>query len=295
MTQTIGIDHGYGYIKTVHAAFEAGVGVYGTEPPLLTRVVKYNGKYYALGGGRQKVKPKKTTDENYYIMTLGAIAEELKFRSETQASIVIAAGLPLTRFGAEKDEFKKYLLKNETLHFEYERIRYDIKIEDVVLYPQGYSAIVEWISDVDDVCTLVDIGSWTVDIMPMFKKRPDMKQCKSLNGGVITCMNSINEECRRVLGEEVDEHQIQKIMLDEKCSIPEKYRNIIQAGVKSFANELMESLREQGVKIDSTSTFFVGGGACIVKNFLPSMDCVTILNDIHANAKGYELLCKSRR
>ena len=45
--------------------------------------------------------PDKTTapeylDEDYYVLTLAAIAKELKAENFTEAHIVIAAGLPLT-------------------------------------------------------------------------------------------------------------------------------------------------------------------------------------------------------
>ena len=41
-------------------------------------------------------------NEYYYLMTLGAIAEELKYRKVTDANVILGAGLPLTRFGIEK-------------------------------------------------------------------------------------------------------------------------------------------------------------------------------------------------
>ena len=56
----IGIDHGYGYVKTVHSSFVAGVTPFGVEPPLLDRVLKYDGKYYIIGGERQGVQRLKT-------------------------------------------------------------------------------------------------------------------------------------------------------------------------------------------------------------------------------------------
>ena len=46
----IGIDHGFGYVKTVHSSFLAGVEPFGVEPPLKNRALKYEGKYYILGG-----------------------------------------------------------------------------------------------------------------------------------------------------------------------------------------------------------------------------------------------------
>ena len=55
----------------------------------------------------------------------------------------IAAGLPLTSYGREKPAFRKYLLRNagQTTEFGYEGRKYRITIEDVLLFPQGFTAL----------------------------------------------------------------------------------------------------------------------------------------------------------
>ena len=39
---------------------------------------------------------------------------------------------------------------------------------------------------------IVDIGSWTIDIMPVINKSPDESKCVTIPKGLITCMRSIN-------------------------------------------------------------------------------------------------------
>nr|WP_243252927.1 hypothetical protein [[Ruminococcus] lactaris] len=46
---------------------------------------------------------------------------------------------------------------------------------------------------------IVDIGSWTIDIMPVINKSPDESKCVTIPKGLITCMRSINEQCVRQL------------------------------------------------------------------------------------------------
>lgn len=289
----IGIDHGFGYVKTVHSSFLAGVEPFGVEPPLKNRALKYEGKYYILGGKRQSVQRIKTTNEDYYLMTLGAIGEELKYRRVTEANVLLGAGLPLTRFGAEKEEFKKYLLKNSQVSFEYEGISYKVKFADVRLFPQGYSAIIKDMEELiggEEEAILVDIGSWTLDILPIVQGIPNMANCKSEPNGIIKAMNRINEEVNRELGEGVSEIKMQLIMQNKPCKIPERYREIIERGMRRYAEDIMTRLREE-FETNTTPLIIVGGGSCVIQNFYEyDPEMTTIITDFAANAKGYEFL-----
>ena len=51
---------------------------------------------------------------------------------------------------------------------------YHIEIDDVAVFPQCYAAVVDKDTDYGKRKTLVvDIGSWTIDIMPVINKSPD--------------------------------------------------------------------------------------------------------------------------
>ena len=45
----IGIDHGYGNMKTRHTVFKSGVKCYEKEPAIASNVLEYGGKYYVIG------------------------------------------------------------------------------------------------------------------------------------------------------------------------------------------------------------------------------------------------------
>ena len=106
----IGIDHGYAAIKTPNFSFPSGVVAYDFEPYTNQDVLKFDGKYYVVGSGRQPLQKDKTKSDDYYLLTLAAIAKELQHRkAEHNAEIVIAAGLPLTSFGRDKTRFRDSL------------------------------------------------------------------------------------------------------------------------------------------------------------------------------------------
>ena len=49
----IGIDHGYGNIKTANHIFKTGVMEYDAEPLFTNDMLVYNGKYYTIGEGHK--------------------------------------------------------------------------------------------------------------------------------------------------------------------------------------------------------------------------------------------------
>lgn len=70
----IGIDHGYYAIKTRQVSFPSGIIGYDYEPYTMQNVLQYQGKYYVCGRGRQTLVKNKTSNDNYYLLTLAAVA-----------------------------------------------------------------------------------------------------------------------------------------------------------------------------------------------------------------------------
>ena len=90
---TIGVDHGYAAMKTAHCSFPSGLAEYEHEPYTQKNVLCYDGKYYVVGSGRQPLQQDKTVDENYYLLTLAAIAKEIAYRNApTTTPVILAAG-----------------------------------------------------------------------------------------------------------------------------------------------------------------------------------------------------------
>lgn len=101
----------------------------------------YNGRYYLFDEGHKEFFAEKTSDEDYYLMTLAAIAKEFEPEGITDAEIVIAAGLPLTWMSRQKEAFAAYLSRNEEVSFQYNRKNYHIRIAGVKIYPQRESCV----------------------------------------------------------------------------------------------------------------------------------------------------------
>ena len=91
----IGIDHGYGNIKTANHCFKTGITTHDSEPLFTKDMLTYNGKYYLIGEGHKEFLPEKQNDEDYYILTLAAISTELSDEGLTEADAVSYTHLTL--------------------------------------------------------------------------------------------------------------------------------------------------------------------------------------------------------
>ena len=265
----IGIDHGYYAIKTRQVSFPSGIIGYDYEPYTMQNVLQYQGKYYVCGTGRQTLVKNKTSNDNYYLLTLAAIAEEIKHRkAERKTEVILAVGLPLSSFGREKQGFREYLLRKEQpVRFLYESELYEITIKDVKLFPQGYSALAlhpEYLKNEPSVL-LVDIGGWTVDLMRLDNAVPNAATCRSLELGVIRCIDETAEQVRRNTGLSVTETQIERVLRGESCSMAEEARRIIQENGRKYIERILSAVTESGFDLRAVPTVFMGGGSAILK------------------------------
>lgn len=294
-TMNIGIDHGYYAIKTRHFSFPAGIAVYSHEPYTLKNTLEYGGKFYVCGTGRQPILRNKTENDNYYLLTLAAIAREIKQRGEnTECSVTLAAGLPLAGFGREKKFFREYLLRSsQPVCFKFEGVPYKITIEDVKLFPQGYSAIAihpELIQNEPSVL-LMDIGGWTVDLMRLDNGVPNASTCRSLELGMIRCIDETKEQVRRDVGLSVTDAQVERVLAGKPCSMDEKARSIIRRQGRLYTERLLSAVMESGFDLKAIPVVMLGGGASVVKGNVSPQDglCrVFALTDDRVNAEGFE-------
>lgn len=143
-TKIIAVDHGYGNIKTANTVTPTGITAYETEPIFTGNILEYNGIYYRIGEGHKEFIPDKAMDEDYYLLTLMAVAQELNVFSIHEADVHLAAGLPLTWIRNQREAFRSYLLQNPEVRFSFNSKNYHIRFVGCSLYPQGYPAVVNF-------------------------------------------------------------------------------------------------------------------------------------------------------
>ena len=295
-TAIIGIDHGYAAMKTAHCSFPSGLVAYEHEPYTLKDVLEYEGKYYVVGSGRQPLQKDKTRTEDYYLLTLAAIAKELTCRGEgTTAEVHLAAGLPLTSFGRDKKPFREYLYRGgEPVSFCFEGLDYTVAIDQVSLFPQGYAAVLTQSALLEEPSVIVaDIGGWTVDLMRLGDRIPNAATCRSLELGMIRCLDEVSEQIRRNLGLSMTAAQIESVLRCDSNRVNEDAKRIIRQQADAYVARLLSAITESGLDARAMPTVFLGGGAALLKRHVSAADGLfhpIILDDVSLNAKGYERL-----
>ena len=292
----IGVDHGYAAMKTTHCTFPTGLVEYEHEPYTRKGVLEYGGKFYVVGSGRQPLQKDKTQTEDYYLLTLAAIAMEMGFRGTNgMADIHLAAGLPLTSFGRDKKAFRDYLLRaGGPVTFRYEGESYTITVSDVSLFPQGYAAVLTQPELLDEPSVIVaDIGGWTVDLMRLDRRIPNAATCRSLELGMIRCLDEISEQIRRGLGLSMTAAQIESVLRGDASHVNEDAKKIIYQEAERYTKRLLSAIAESGLDVRAMPAVFLGGGATLLKHHASAADGLCrpiILDDVCLNAKGYERL-----
>ena len=289
----IGVDHGYGNIKTANHCFPAGVISSDTEPPIPQDLLVYSGKYYLIGAGHKEFIADKFEDEDYYVLTLAAIAYELKKENLTQASVFIAAGLPLTWIGSQKEHFKEYLLKNKTVDFTFRHTDYHIEIVGADVFPQGYAAIFDKLTDMDGITMMCDIGNGTMNLMKIVNHKPDLKNMFTEKFGTHQCTLAVRESMMKTHHVNIDDAIVTDILRTGTANINEKYLETIISTVKEYTKGIFDRLKARDYDPEAMNLYVTGGGGCLIKNFA-DIDRVTSNEDICANAKGFEFMAHQK-
>ena len=289
----IGIDHGYGNIKTASSCFRTSVKAYDTEPTFTGNMLVYNGRYYIIGEGHKEFIPEKQNDDDYYILTLAAVARELYARNLESASVYLAAGLPLTWVGEQKDEFKAYLLRETHVDFVFKKRTFHVDFVGADILPQGFAAVTNQMSEFRGVNMICDIGNGTMNVMYINDHRPIVEKMFTEKYGTHQCVLNIREQLMRRFGSVPDDTIIEGVLRFGTADIAPKYLEVIKAAATEYVAGIFRKLREHEYNPDLMKLYVVGGGGCLIKNFGqydPSR--VVIKDDICATAKGYEFLTK---
>lgn len=287
----IGIDSGYGNIKTANCCFPASVSTYAKEPVFKENLLVFESKFYLIGEGHKEFLADKTKDLDYYVLALAAIARELNIRKMTCGKIRIAAGLPLTWVSGQRNEFRNYLMQNRIVDFSFRNISYHVEIVGVDVFPQGFAAVADRLSDFRGVNMICDIGNGTMNIMFINDKKPVSGNMFTEKYGTHQCLLAVRENVMRAHHTTVDEAIINRVFRFGTADIKEEYLKTITDTATDYVEGIFQRLREHEYNPELMRLYVLGGGSCLIRNFgVYDASRVTINDDICATAKGYEYL-----
>lgn len=299
----ISVDHGNKSIKTPHAIFTSGLVMSDGLQGFKTDYIGWNGKYYSLTERRISYLRDKTEDDRFFILTLFAIAKELEYRdiSETldPIDITILVGLPPAHYEQLHSRFEQYFLRRrEAIDFEYNGKYYSVRINKVLSYPQAFAAAVTQYSTLKahSVAYIIDIGGFTIDVLKLRYGRPDLEVVESFEKGVITLYNSIASKCNSQYARILEECEIDEVIRNQPTVLPGEVQQLIRSMTADFLSEFYNFLRERGIDVSTSKCVFAGGGSLLLRGMIERGNKVAFpifIEDIHANAIGYEVLYQS--
>lgn len=318
----IAVDTGNRFMKTAHAEpFCAGlVRHYDTPPIVSSDTLFYDGNYYTFSDEQGFHRQDKTTDDYYFILSLAAIAREIIMKSamiatpigrevdfatamqeavkrqpEFNEMIYLSVGLPPRDMKVQSQKLKAYYMRNgETLRFTYNGIKFNIRIADVFVSPQGFAAV--YPSDqfarvsAAPQSYIIDIGGYTTDIARIVNQRMDTSFFESLDFGVIHLYNEIKSMIGRDFQLQITTVHIEAILHGQSINYP-AIEEAVRKASRTYARKIVDALRDKGMDLTLSVPVLVGGGSLLLHDALDAAignPSLITIPDVRANAIGYE-------
>ena len=299
----IGVDAGYGNMKTARTIYPTGLVAMDTKPFFDGDILEYNGTWYRIGEGHKAYNPDKTADEDFYILTLASIAAELSTEQITEANVHLALGLPTTWTGRQRMDYQRYMMRNPDVQFTFNDIQYTIHLIDCSVFPQGYAALVP-LMDNDKkyngfrqfagTVMMADIGNGTMNIMRLVNGKPNDQHCWTEVLGVNQCVLTVRKQMTDKYGIDMPETVIEQFLRTGTTNISRELLDSLTAIVRGYVTGLFDALRVHGYDARLMKLFVMGGGGCLMKHFGKyDPNAVIFVDDLHASAKGYEYMAQA--
>ena len=299
--QVVATDIGNRRVKTPLFDFDTGLVKHGPHrPPIMVDTLFYDGSYYSITERRLAVRTDKTEDDDVYILTLFAIAKELREAHkmndsrEIKDNIYLAVGLPPGHKEKYGDKLARYYRKKKTVQFIYKDISYDVKISTVSINVQCFSAVVQMLDKLSDVTRafVIDIGGYTTDVVLLVNGIPDTEFTQSLDRrGTVNFCNKVAQELASKSDIELMPIYIENYLRGIDDDLPDEVKSVITRMAEEYATQIVRELSERGVDFKVSTPVFVGGGSEMFRKWLTTVNPKAIFHtDIRANAAGYEYL-----
>ena len=130
---------------------------------------------------------------------------------------------------------------------------------------------------------LMDIGGWTVGLMRLVNGIPNASACRSLELGMIRCIDEAKEQVRRETGLSVTDAQVERVLAGQSCSMDENARSVIQKQGRIYTEALLSAAMEAGFDLKAVPAVMLGGGASVIQRGIRPQDGLrrffTLLDD----------------
>ena len=289
-TTILGIDHGNGNIKTASSVFPCGFKKQETKPSQIFSqdILEYKGCFYSLTPNRFPYEIDKTKNENCLILTLFAIAKEVKARAMKNKldfdwkkdfsgfvgkDVVLSIGLPPAHFEKQRDSFKNYFLNAARygLDFRYNDKSFSIHIKEIFVFPQDYAAAIIYKQDLIKkygTVYCIDIGDGTVDLLALKNGMPDKDVMVSRELGMSRLREQIIDDIINDYNMTLDGSIIEDVLTPGREVIaPDEVVSRIRQETTAWAEKIVDQLHSKVPDFRFAPTILCGGGSILLAPF----------------------------
>ena len=300
--------------------FTPGLTRHGQKvPPLSTGALTFEGLHYSISSSqRLPIRRDKTHDEDYRLLTLGAIAMEIRNAFPQQDSygskdapvtVALALGLPVAHLSLSaqdgellRSKYKDFFgFSGKILDFTFEDKNYTIRIEDVGVFPQSVAAVVAYPNIYSSLrrslrSYIVDIGGGTTNIIPIINGKPQNPGMTIEEGGSLELYRQCMRRTLEEHGVQLDEMMCDGILRGVQTA-PVRMFDTLNSCAEDFVRQLIYKMRGNGIDLTMSGLCFVGGTSLLLQQYIENeigRDDISFIDDVSANAKGYLMLERGR-
>ena len=117
---------------------------------------------------------------------------------------------------------------------------------------------------------LMDIGGWTVALMRLDNGIPNASACRSLELGMIRCIDEAKEQVRRETGLSVTDAQVERVLAGQSCKHGRECPECHSKTGGSPAVFILSATMEAGFDLKAVPAVMLGGGASVIQRGNPA-------------------------
>ena len=304
--QIFGIDHGNGNVKGCTQNIPCGLVRYVSEPGrfMTEDILEYDGKYYVLSDTRMPFKEDKTSDEDYFVLTLFIMVMEARSQGIqlNGKDVVLGVGLPPADFGQQAARFKNYFLERSRhgVNFRINGKQVSFYIRDVFVSPQNFAAVMCYKASLFKkyrTVNCIDIGDGTVDLLVIRKGQPDLSIRVSDRSGMAVLRSEISNAIQQNFGLHLDSSDVEQVLMKEDTVLEPEVVEEITRMAGDWLALIVNKLHTHVADFRTNPTVFLGGGSLLLREQIersPEFKYIEFIEDVKANAVGYSKLANAR-
>ena len=159
-------------------------------------------------------------------------------------------------------------------------------LKDVFVSPQNFAAVMCFKASLLKkyrTVNCIDIGDGTVDLLVIRNGKPDLSVRVSERSGMAVLRSEISNRIQQNYGIHLDSSDVEQVLMGEETILEEEIIiNKLHAHVTDFR---------------TNPAIFLGGGSLLLKKQIeqsPEFKYIEFIDDVKANAIGYEKLASAR-